>query len=764
VKNKKMMKKIAILLLVLLMISGLSSVTVTAINGTAAEEPMPAGAKGANLSVSNPQLPADMKNWPPISELPTSGAMPDRGYGAINPSYRISDSPCLQLPGDMADWQPIVPPEPHEVEGMRDPTAVEIYDVATGVITRIPSMDKTQQPLKSDLNTTPPYQGLLPSGVYPESVIPPDDRARISPTTSYPWQTICKLFVTWPDGDTGWCSGAIIGCPDGHGYHVLTAGHCVYSHTHGGWATSVMVVPGLDEDYMPYNYAWDTLLRSYTGWTVSGDHRHDWALVTLDRNVGDFTGWMGRMTADPSNSIYTDILNTAGYPCNVYDPSSCPYPKTPVGSMWYDWDYGDYADDYNHWYYMDTQGGQSGSPVWRYVSSPEARYILTIHAYSIYAPYTTNHGTRLNQDKFDRIITWCNADTSPTDYADLIDDGDSWSGFTPTAVNPGDYFSVWCDVRNVGTAASGGFYVSYYASKNTYISTSDYLIGTDYVSSISPFTYGNSGWSGSFPSIPDGTYYIGWIIDSGSDVTEFDEGNNKAYKTYKLVVGLQDAVAFRNGWWYVSNEAHTGTDWTKTFKYGLTGDKPVIGDIDNNGIEDAVIFRNGWWYVSNAAHTGTDWTKTFKYGLTGDKPVIGDIDNNGIEDAVIFRNGWWYVSNAAHTGTDWTKTFKYGIAGDKPVIGDIDNDGIVDAVIYRNGWWYVSNVAHTGTDWTKTFKYGLAGDKPVIGDIDNDGIVDAVIYRNGWWYVSNAAHTGTDWTKTFSYGVAGDIPVVGNIG
>jgi subtilisin family serine protease len=84
-----------------------------------------------------------------------------------------------------------------------------------------------------------------------------------------------------------------------------------------------------------------------------------------------------------------------------------------------------------------------------------------------------------------------------------------------------------------------------------------------------------------------------------------------------------DTVAFRNGWWYVSKQDHTGTDWTKTFVYGVAGDKPVIGDIDNNGVVDAVIFRNGLWYVSKEDHTGTDWTKTFSYGIPGDKPVIG---------------------------------------------------------------------------------------------------------------------------------------------
>ena len=100
----------------------------------------------------------------------------------------------------------------------------------------------------------------------------------------------------------------------------------------------------------------------------------------------------------------------------------------------------------------------------------------------------STNGTRLNNDKFDRIITWIDSDTPPTDRADLIDDGDYYAGFSPTTVCPGSTsFHVWSDVRNVGTASSGGFSVAYYASTNTTITTSDRLIGTDYVSSISPF-------------------------------------------------------------------------------------------------------------------------------------------------------------------------------------------------------------------------------------------------------------------------------------
>ena len=68
----------------------------------------------------------------------TKGGMAfDIAYNTTNPDYRISDSPYMRLT-DIDDWMPIIPPESRRVETVNGPTAVEIYDVATGDTTTIP--------------------------------------------------------------------------------------------------------------------------------------------------------------------------------------------------------------------------------------------------------------------------------------------------------------------------------------------------------------------------------------------------------------------------------------------------------------------------------------------------------------------------------------------------------------------------------------------------------------------------------------------------
>ncbi|MFX1508425.1 MAG: CARDB domain-containing protein, partial [Promethearchaeota archaeon] len=353
-------------------------------------------------------------------------------------------------------------------------------------------------------------------------VFPPDDRSRVVTTSNYPWRTICKLYSTAAD-DTHWIgSGAII-----DEFHLLTCGHVVYIHDHGGWVDELEIVPGMDSSNRPYGRAFATNYRSYTGWTQSNMSEHDWAVVTLDRSIGDFTGWMGRVTAPSTDPIYTGTVYTAGYPGDLNN-----------GEVMYQTsDNGEDADAYNHWYWLDSAGGQSGSPVW-YVDGG-SRYIMTIHAYEYEGGVYANFGTRINSDKFDQIDTWLSQDSSspPNDKAELLDRG-VYSGISKSELVSGQTpFTIYCDVKNEGTLTATSFSVSFYASEDLMISTfNDHLIGSSYITNLAPFEYKTADWSGIFPSeIPVGDYYVGWIIDGDNEIAEFDETNNIVSNSNLLV-------------------------------------------------------------------------------------------------------------------------------------------------------------------------------------------------------------------------------------
>jgi len=218
------------------------------------------------------------------------------------------------------EWKPVgetLINTPYNSESSVGGIETASYNALTGIET-ITTPQFTPKPESSvEFRKVEPYAGLLAEGTGAEAVTdnpPGDQRQVISNQNSGHWMTIVKLYMAAPWGGTYSGSGAII-----DNFHILTAGHCAYLRDgpNEGWATSIEVVPAMDTSDTipdPYGSAWVTNMRSYTGWTVSGSAQHDWAVLTLDRNVGMFTGWMGRITASSGSAIYDQLMNVAGYP------------------------------------------------------------------------------------------------------------------------------------------------------------------------------------------------------------------------------------------------------------------------------------------------------------------------------------------------------------------------------------------------------------------------------------------------------------------
>jgi V8-like Glu-specific endopeptidase len=317
-------------------------------------------------------------------------------------------------------------------------------------------------------------------------------------------------------------------------FHFLTAGHCVNAGAGGGWFSNFQVSPGQDAGSKWYGTAGWTTVRSYQGWTVSGDWDWDFALITLDRPVGTHVGWLGREW-NGSDAYYDGLnLNTAGYPGDK-----------PTGTMWYAYGPTDFATT-NRLFFngaLDVWNGQSGSSMWRYDGTD--RYvngIITHHAGGGYPDH--NSGTRMTETKFNDVGDWIADDTPPAEQPDLTD-YDDWFGtdlasFSLDPVKPGQSFSKTAYVQNNGFT-SGGYWVDFYASTNDIISTGDDFIGSVFVSSTGSYTFDTAEDTTAFPTIPAGNYYVGWIIDATGAETEYDESNNTGVITSNLLAVLPAA-------------------------------------------------------------------------------------------------------------------------------------------------------------------------------------------------------------------------------
>lgn len=93
----------------------------------------------------------------------------------------------------------------------------------------------------------------------------------------------------------------------------------------------------------------------------------------------------------------------------------------------------------------------------------------------------------------------------------------------------GNVMAFTLNMINNGTAASGSFDVRLYASTNTSITTADIPLQTVSFSSLSANASTSQQVSVDLCTVtglPDGAYYIGYLIDYNNQVTESDETNN----------------------------------------------------------------------------------------------------------------------------------------------------------------------------------------------------------------------------------------------
>jgi V8-like Glu-specific endopeptidase len=235
----------------------------------------------------------------------------------------------------------------------------------------------------------------------------------VSDYAKYPYTAIVELTATFPDHQTYVGTGVLIDA-----FHVLTAGHVLYSYRDGGFASAIIATPELSGNYQPYGTASTTYMRTFTtftsynrthpGLTAPGDM--DIGLLTLNRSIGNYTGWMS-FGYDNNNADFNPgtVYNTAGYPsAGGYDGRHMQFSAGPIAGL--------SSDGSALQYYQSAvtaYGGQSGSPVWRYTPSTNSSVVYAVHVGGSGAANSLNFATRITQSIFNSLQSWRNADAVP---------------------------------------------------------------------------------------------------------------------------------------------------------------------------------------------------------------------------------------------------------------------------------------------------------------------------------------------------------------
>lgn len=225
----------------------------------------------------------------------------------------------------------------------------------------------------------------LEFGETPESVCGRDDRNQITAVTRIPWRMICQLIITRQDGRQSRCTGWLISPRT-----VMTAGHCVYSHSGGGWARQIEVIPGMNSSLRPFGSAVGTQFRSVKGWTQRQRSTHDYGCIILPQSspLGRQTGWFGFASLS-RRSLRNLLVNNSGYAGDK-----------AFGTQWFNAGRITRISARRLYYMLDTFGGHSGSPTWRYKNGK--RHAVGVHAYG----GCPNKSTRINSAVYKNMKSW----------------------------------------------------------------------------------------------------------------------------------------------------------------------------------------------------------------------------------------------------------------------------------------------------------------------------------------------------------------------
>jgi glutamyl endopeptidase len=188
-----------------------------------------------------------------------------------------------------------------------------------------------------------------------------DTRIPITAVQYFPSSAIAFLEVTFPSTVTGKmepCTGFFIGSNT-----VVTAAHCVYNpktHQRAKW---VGITPG-QNDYLTPNGRtimtrifirpeWTGTKNTTGQWVGGGNKLYDYAVIKTRDPLGDKTGVFD-YTVKPVPVPYAALYNVRGYPAQ----------DKPLGTMWNAFAYLNYVTTDRLWYKIDTNGGESGAPLY----------------------------------------------------------------------------------------------------------------------------------------------------------------------------------------------------------------------------------------------------------------------------------------------------------------------------------------------------------------------------------------------------------------
>lgn len=225
-----------------------------------------------------------------------------------------------------------------------------------------------------------------PEGTLTRSIIGSDDRVNVNNSKAFPNSCTAKIVTTWKNGVVSHGTAFIVGKNK-----ALTAGHCIYDASQGGYAKTVRAYPGRSLDssgniYNPYGYVDSKSVTLFNRYVQSNDANYDCGLITFNSNIGNKTGWLG-MLCSPRTSFVGREFRMTGYDGTT---SQMLIGKSSVSR----------STSKKLYYQCDTTQGTSGAPVYR-KNTDTGWTAIGIHTNG---GQTENSGTRIHKELFKLVV------------------------------------------------------------------------------------------------------------------------------------------------------------------------------------------------------------------------------------------------------------------------------------------------------------------------------------------------------------------------
>jgi len=217
---------------------------------------------------------------------------------------------------------------------------------------------------------------FVPDGVE-RTVIGYDGRIKVTDVDTYPFRAIAYMRMHFRCGCNKEGTGFMVGDDI-----MLTAGHCLCCPDHHQTVDYMTLYFGYvsDNDYF-YKYDGKITYWYGTDFTEGYGMNWDYGYIKLDEDVGQYTGYYG-IRAMSDEELEEELLYVAGY---------------KWGELKYDYGPVSVNNEYVITYLMDTQPGNSGSPVSTYDN-----YVVAIN---VAENDNNNFGRRITYDLLNKILS-----------------------------------------------------------------------------------------------------------------------------------------------------------------------------------------------------------------------------------------------------------------------------------------------------------------------------------------------------------------------